>query len=132
MTKEFEVALLIKEKLLTLHFALLFLFTDPLLLEHGSLNFGKLALLMLDLGASVLLPIKNGLSVLDELLLLLNFLALTLLLSEEVQLPQLSVDMLLHDLVLSQALLVDQLLLALHLALQDEEFPGFLAEIVGC
>ena len=82
MTKELEVALLIKEKLLTLHFALLFQFTDPLLLKHGSLNFGQLALLMLDLGASVLLPIKNGLSVLDELLLLLNFLALTLLLSE--------------------------------------------------
>ena len=40
--------------------------------------------------------------------------------------------MLLHDLVLSQALLIDQLLLALHLALQDEEFAGFLAEIVGC
>ena len=82
MAEEFEVALLIKEKLLTLHIALLFLFTDPLLLEHGSLNFGQLALLVLDLGASVLLPIENGLSVLDELLLLLYFLALTLLLSE--------------------------------------------------
>jgi len=82
VTKELEVALLIKEKLLTLHFALLFLFTDPLLLEHGSLNFCQLALLVLDLGASVLLPIEDGLSVLDEFLLLLNFLALTLLLSE--------------------------------------------------
>ena len=82
MAEEFEVALLIKEQLLTLHFALLFLFADPLLLEHGSLNLGQLALLMLDLGASVLLPIEDGLSVLDELLLLLNFLALTLLLGE--------------------------------------------------
>ena len=82
MAEEFEVALLIKEKLLTLHFALLLLFTDPLLFEHGSLNLGQLALLMLDLGASVLLPIEDGLSVLDELLLLLNFLALTLLLGE--------------------------------------------------
>ena len=82
MAEEFEVALLIKEKLLTLHFALLFLFTDPLVFEHGSLNFGQLALLMLDLGASVLLPIEDGLSVLDELLLLLDFLALTLLLGE--------------------------------------------------
>lgn len=82
MAKEFEVALLIKEMLLTLHFALLFLFTDPLFLEHSSLNFGQLALLVFNLGTSVLLPIKNGLSVLDELLLLLNFLTLTFLLSE--------------------------------------------------
>lgn len=82
MAEEFEVALLIKEKLLTLHFALLFLFTDPLLLEHGPLNFGQLALLVLDLGSSVLLPIEDGLSVLDELFLLLDFLALTLLLSK--------------------------------------------------
>ena len=82
MAEEFEVALFIKKKLLTLHFALLFLFTDPLLLEHGSLNFGQLALLMLDLGASVFLPIENGLSVLDELFLLLNFFALTFLLGE--------------------------------------------------
>ena len=82
MAEEFEVALLIKEKLLTLHFALLFLFMDPLLLEHGSLNFGQLALLVLDLGASVLLPIEDGLSVLDEFLLLLDFLALALFLGE--------------------------------------------------
>lgn len=56
MAEDFVVALLIKEKLLTLHFALLFLFADPLLLEHGSLNFGQLALLGFDLGASVFLP----------------------------------------------------------------------------
>ena len=40
--------------------------------------------------------------------------------------------MILHYLVLNQALLVHQLLLALHLALKNEEFPGFFAEIVSC
>ena len=87
MAKKFEVALLIKEELLTLHFTLLLLFTDPLLLQHSSLNFGQLSLLMFDLGASVLLPSKNCLSVLDELLLILYLFTLTLLLGEKVKLP---------------------------------------------
>ena len=87
MAKEFEVALLIKEELLTLHLTLLLLFTDPLILQHCSLNFWQIALLMFDLGASVLLPIKNGLSVLDKLLLLLYLFTLTLLFSEKVKLP---------------------------------------------
>jgi hypothetical protein len=104
----------------------LLLFAHPLFLEHGTFDLGELAFLLLDLSARVLLPIEDSLSVLDELLLLLDFLAFTLLLGQEVKLPQLGIHMLLHDLVLHEALLVHQLLLTLHLALEDEEFPRFL------
>ncbi len=132
VTEKFKVALLVEEVSLAFEFAFLLLLAHPLLLEHGALDLGELALLLLDLSAGVLLPVEDSLGVLHELLLLLDFLALTLLLGQEVKLPQLGIHMLFHDLVLHQTLLVHQLLLTLHLALQDEEFARFLTEVVSC
>jgi hypothetical protein len=44
----------------------------------------------------------------------------------------LSIDLFLHDLLINSLLLIHELLLALHLALVNEEFSRLLSKIVGC
>lgn len=57
VTEKLQVALFVEKVSLALNFALLFLLTLPLLLEHLALHIGQLALLLLNLDAGVLLPV---------------------------------------------------------------------------
>ena len=83
VTNELKVALTVQKELLLGVLLLLFFFKFPLVFQHGLLLLDKLLLLLsLDL-ASLLLPVKNGHSVFNLLLLLssLSHFALELLLS---------------------------------------------------
>lgn len=79
VANEFEIPFDLENMLLSLHFLLLLVFFLPLFLEHLSLNFGELAILHFSLHAGILLPVKDGLGIVDSLFLLLNFTTLTLL-----------------------------------------------------
>lgn len=83
VTNELKVALTVQKELLLGILLLLFFFKFPLVFQHGLLLLDKLLLLLsLDL-ASLLLPVKNGHSVFNLLLLLssLSHFALEFLLS---------------------------------------------------
>jgi hypothetical protein len=84
---ELEIPFDLENMLLSLHLLLLLVLFLPLFLEHLSLNFGELAILHFSLHASVLLPVKDGLGIVDSLFLLLDFPTLTLLFGGQIKLP---------------------------------------------
>jgi hypothetical protein len=110
---ELEVPLTVEQELLVGIILLLFLLDSPLLLEHSLLAGDKLVLLRALHLTRVLLPVEDGHSVADLLLLLsgLDHFALEFLLG--VELPELRIDLLLEHLRLDGPSLVNQLLLAL-------------------
>lgn len=128
---ELEISFDLENMLLSLHLLLLLILFLPLFLEHLSLNFGELAILHFSLHACVLLPVKDGLGIVDSLFLLLDFPTLTLLFGGQIKLPKLSVNVLLGDLLLGGTLLVHELLFTLHLALINEELALLLPQIVS-
>ena len=84
---ELEIPFDLENMLLSLHLPLLLVLFLPLFLEHLSLNFGELTILHFSLHAGVLLPVKDGLGIVDSLFLLLNFPTLTLLFGGQIKLP---------------------------------------------
>ena len=128
---ELKVSFNFEDMLLPLHFSLLLIFSLPLLLEHMAFNISELTLLHLCLNTSILLPFKNGLGIVNSLFLFLHFTALTLLLGSQIKFPELSVDMLLSDLLINGPLFVHKLLFALQLTLLDEEFALLLSQVIS-
>jgi hypothetical protein len=131
VTDKFEIALAVKHLTLALKLMLLLLLALPLLIKHLALLVGKLAVLGLILQAGVFLPVEDCHGIADTLLLFFSFFALTFLLRLEVEFPELSVNLLLHDLLVGLALLIDELLLSFHLALIDKELALLLAKVVS-
>ena len=117
--------------LLSLKLALLLSFLYPLFFEHLLLKISQLPLLLFDLSASILLPITDSHGVSNPSFFLIDFLALLFVLCLEIKLPELCINMLLHDLLVNVLLLVHELLLALHLALVNEELALLLSQIVS-
>ena len=107
MGNELKVTLTVKQELL-IHVSLFFLFLDgPLSAEHILLlSNHNLLLITLDL-TCVLLPVKDGHSITNLLLLLSGLSHLTLKLLLSIKLPELSIDLLLHHLALDGTTLVD-------------------------
>lgn len=108
-----QVALPIQnEPLVSVNFLLLF-FDSPLFAKHGLLLADELFfLLALDI-SRLLLPVKDSHRVFDFLLLLAGLSHLSLKFFLGIELPQLSVNLLLHHLLLNVPPLVNQLLLTL-------------------
>jgi hypothetical protein len=80
VTNQLQIAFNGKYVLLSFHFSLDLIFSLPLLFKHLALDLSEFTVLNLGLHACVLLPVKHGLCIIDPLLLLLYFLAFSLLL----------------------------------------------------
>ena len=110
---QLEVSLAVEKESLFSILLLLLLLDDPLLAKHSLLLLDEfLLLLALDL-PRVPLPVENGHGVTNLLLLLASLSHLSFELLLGVQLPELSIDLLLKHLLLDLAALIDQLLLPL-------------------
>ena len=113
VSDQLQVALAIQNETLLGILFLLLLFDGPLFAKHSLLLFDKLSLrATLDV-ACVLLPVQDSHGVLDLFLLFAGLSHLTLELLLSIELPKLSIDLLLHHLLLNVSSLVNKLLFTL-------------------
>jgi len=128
---EVLVALSVESEHLLLHVLLLSSFNSPLLFKHSLLLFSQFSfLLTLDL-SGVSLPVADSHSILNQGLLGLSLLDLTVSLLLSVKLPEFSVDHLFFHLLLELSSLINELLLALDLGTMSVELLIFFAELIG-
>jgi len=131
VTKEFKVPLLAKQMSLAFHLTLILFLLLPLSVKHLTFKLSEFLLLVLGLLSGILLPVEDSHSVCNSLFLLLNFLALAFFLGHEVKLPKLSINILLHDLLVNCLAFVNQLLFSILLALQNEELALLVSQFIG-
>ena len=113
VSDQLQVALAIQNETLLSILLLLLLFDGPLFAKHSLLLFDELSLGATLNITSVLLPVEHGHRVLDLFLLLTGLSHLTLELFLSIELPELSVDLLLHHFLLDVPSLVNKLLFTL-------------------
>ena len=125
------VTLSVESKHLAFHFLLLSSFICPLLFEHSPLLLSQFSfLLTLDL-SSVSLPVTDSHSILDQGLLGLSLLDLTVSLLLSVELPEFSVDHFLFHLLFKLPSLINELLLTLNLSTMSVELLVLFAELIS-